>query len=127
MATELGQGHGLDNRYAGWRLSSPAHNTAGVISTIAKVDVATLDGETFYREFVAQRRPVLLRGHLSDTKFHEWTFPFLRERAGDRVVEVEVSRGRAPRGPLTRVSNLRNRLEKNTFCLTCVPLPDAHV
>ncbi len=45
----------------------------------------------FYDEFVAKRKPCVLRGKLPDARFEKWELQYLRERSGEKKVEVEVS------------------------------------
>jgi hypothetical protein len=47
--------------------------------------------EGFFREFVAQRRPCVVQGHLTDThwKAENWDADCIAQQCGDRTVSVE--------------------------------------
>eukprot|EP00567_Pseudictyota_dubia_P011090 CAMPEP_0197433014 /NCGR_PEP_ID=MMETSP1175-20131217/965_1 /TAXON_ID=1003142 /ORGANISM="Triceratium dubium, Strain CCMP147" /LENGTH=358 /DNA_ID=CAMNT_0042961255 /DNA_START=107 /DNA_END=1180 /DNA_ORIENTATION=- len=80
---------GYVDEYAGYRLSS----SSATPSTIERVHVSTLTPESFFRDYVSQRKPVAITGNLTD---EEWKVPerwtstaYLKKKAGDAMVSVE--------------------------------------
>ncbi len=52
-----------------------------------------LSGDEFLRDFYSRNRPVIITGMLDDCRARtEWSFEFLKEKFGDREVEVQFGR-----------------------------------
>ena len=73
------------NRYAGWRPTAR--------EDLPVVAAADLDPETFFTTYVVARKPVLIRGHLTDPAWKAsslWASDkYLQATAGRSVVQVE--------------------------------------
>eukprot|EP01050_Picozoa_sp_SAG11_P030907 SAG11_NODE_9352_length_919_cov_2.048780_2_plen_165_part_00 len=84
-ATATGSGSG----YVGYRFSARDRE-------VARVDLASVTPQTFYKDFVAARRPCILQGELPGASFGRWLDDsYLVNRAGKKRVEVE-KRGEGP-------------------------------
>jgi len=73
-----------NNHYTGWIV--PSNNY--IIPTI---NIDSINPETFYTEYIKQRRPVVLKGRLSDvTQIEQWKdINYLNTKVGDQQVSVE--------------------------------------
>ncbi|EQC38458.1 hypothetical protein SDRG_04166 [Saprolegnia diclina VS20] len=72
-------------RYNGWEV--PTHNYE-----LDVIDTASITPQRFYAEYVAARRPVVLRGYITDPAFTapvKWTNEYLKATAGDAPLMVE--------------------------------------
>lgn len=87
MAKEDGVASVFVNEYRGWVV--PHQNYE--IPTILIDSHPSFTSEVFFREYVATRRPVVLRGYLDDAKkpFEKWNNEYLRRTAGNEKVMVE--------------------------------------
>ncbi|CAJ1956551.1 unnamed protein product [Cylindrotheca closterium] len=75
------------NRYSGWTVPSNSH----ILET---VDIDTITPESFYRDYVRLRKPVVIRGSLQKVadapNLDNWkSVDYLRTKAGDSTVVVE--------------------------------------
>jgi len=72
------------NNYTGWIV--PSNNY--IIPTI---NIDSINPETFYTDYIKQRRPVVLKGRLSDvTQIEQWKdINYLDTKVGDQQVSVE--------------------------------------
>lgn len=87
------------NEYNGWNVPSNGY-------TIPKVDASDLDPESFYHQYVRQRRPVIIKGLFKsittsssssndvpkhkESGLEQWkSFDYLKKKAGDEKVMVE--------------------------------------
>ena len=77
------------NEYDGYTLSE----SSGVIDSIDRVNIRDLTPESFYRDYVAKRRPCVISGCLPDSQWKvssKWTSSsYLKEKAGDVEISVE--------------------------------------
>ena len=79
----------FENEYDG-------HTLAEESSAIDRVNIADLTPQTFYRDYVAKRKPCLIIGCLPDDqwKVAKWrSFSYLKEKAGDMEISVEKRSG----------------------------------
>lgn len=60
------------------------------MAKVDRIDHST-DPRTFFRDYVSQRKPVLIDDHLSDPEWKGqlWTNDYLGSKAGDSIVKVE--------------------------------------
>ncbi|KAI9031480.1 cupin-like domain-containing protein [Hyaloraphidium curvatum] len=73
------------NAYSGFAVPSKDY-------ALERVDLDSLTPELFFRDYVAKRKPVVLRGFLKDADFtapSKWTNEYLAEKAGDETIAVE--------------------------------------
>ncbi|KAL3929144.1 MAG: hypothetical protein SGBAC_012338 [Bacillariaceae sp.] len=75
------------NRYAGWTVPSNQH-------TLESVDIDAITPESFYKDYIRLRKPVVIRGSLQKIanapNLDHWkSTDYLREKAGDASVVVE--------------------------------------
>ena len=82
------------NKYAGARVSESGPGSSGRdVAAVPKAEGNTLTAQTFFKDFVAPRKPLLVRGHLSDeswTLAARWNLAWFEARAGPERVKVEV-------------------------------------
>ena len=73
-----------NNHYTGWTV--PSNNY-----TIPTINIDTMTPETFYTNYIKQRRPIVLKGGLSDvSKIEQWKdINYLDTKVGDQIVSVE--------------------------------------
>ena len=73
-----------NNHYTGWTV--PSNNY-----TIPTINIDSINPETFYTNYIKQRRPVVLKGKLSDlSKIEQWKdINYLDTKVGDQQVSVE--------------------------------------
>jgi hypothetical protein len=85
------------NEYSGWQVPAPPAGSAVNESCIPRVSVTDQTPEEFFERYVVTRKPVILTNHLADSDWHgsdRWTdVAYLREHAGDQLVEVEKRGG----------------------------------
>jgi len=76
------------NNYTGWIV--PSNNY-----TIPTINIDSINPETFYTDYIKQRRPVVLKGGLSDlSKVEQWKdINYLDTKVGDQLVSVEKRSG----------------------------------
>lgn len=105
---------GFRNAYAGFEVPAAEF-------TVERVSVDSIASpEQFFREFVAPRKPVVLRGFLRDAEFSapaKWSNAYLRAVAGDERLAVERradAQGKFGRGVEVQMAfgDLLARLEK---------------
>lgn len=57
--------------------------------------------EAFFRDYIAARKPVIIRGHLSESEGWKgtklWTNEYLKAKAGDAPLKVEKREGPSDR------------------------------
>eukprot|EP00579_Thalassiosira_antarctica_P015396 CAMPEP_0201939920 /NCGR_PEP_ID=MMETSP0903-20130614/44186_1 /ASSEMBLY_ACC=CAM_ASM_000552 /TAXON_ID=420261 /ORGANISM="Thalassiosira antarctica, Strain CCMP982" /LENGTH=117 /DNA_ID=CAMNT_0048481569 /DNA_START=42 /DNA_END=391 /DNA_ORIENTATION=- len=72
------------NQYAGWTVPTKDYN-------LPTINIADVTPETFYNEYIKQRRPVVLKGVLPDvSEIEKWKdISYLEEKVGDESVMVE--------------------------------------
>ena len=72
------------NEYVGWKV--PSNNFK-----VPKVEADDFSPESFYEKYVSQRRPVIIKGGLSDVSgLDKWkSNEYLKDQAGDEEVMVE--------------------------------------
>ena len=77
-----------NNHYTGWTV--PSNNY-----TIPTINIDTVTPESFYTDYIKQRRPIVLKGGLSDvSKIEQWKdINYLDTKVGDQQVSVEKRLG----------------------------------
>ncbi len=82
------------NRYAGACVSESGPGSSGRdVATVPQAEGSSLTAQAFFKDFVALRKPLLVRGHLSDeawTLSARWSLAWFEARAGPERVKVEV-------------------------------------
>ena len=72
------------NQYVGWRVPTADYH-------LPVIDVADVSPETFYNEYISQRRPVVLKGVPQDvSSIEKWKdIKYLEDKVGDESIMVE--------------------------------------
>ena len=72
------------NQYAGWTVPTGGYN-------LPTIDIASVTPDSFFREYIQQRRPVVLKGVPADiSQLEKWKDnSYLEEKVGDQSIMVE--------------------------------------